>query len=237
MINNDFQADFEFDTEAFSDFEIDFETHTDFETRYIKPPRTKEIPEHRLKYKNAEQLAKKLVIEEGCRYFVIVDGSFIFGDLIEAFIVHNNARIKKMTTSTLSMSQNNVDSLKNLLVGGYIDELNLIVSDYFFSHERNNLIRYIYDELDLDNKFQLAVASTHCKMCIFETYGGKKIVMHGSANLRSSSNIEQLVIEESKDLYDFNDEYQNRIINVYKTINKSLRRTKLWQAVAENTNT
>jgi len=230
-IDNDFQADFEFDTEAFSDFEIDFETDTDFETRYIKPPRTKEIPEHRLKYKNAEELAKKLVIEEASRYFVIVDGRFIFGDLIEAMVVHNNWLVKKMTISTLSMSQNNIDSLANLLNGGYLEELNLIISDYFFSHERHALIKYAYDILDVDNKFQMAVASTHCKLCIFELENGRKIVIHGSANLRSSSNIEQLVIEESKQLYDFNNEYQDRIINVYKTINKSLRRTKLWNAV------
>jgi len=229
--NNDFQADFEFDSDAFSDFEIDFETENDFETRYIKPPRTKEIPEKRLKYQNAEKLAKEIKLTEGSRYFAIVEGSFIFGDFIEAFIVLNNAHVKEMTISTLSMSQNNVDSLAGLLNGGYIERLNLIISDYFFSHERFGLIKYIYDKLDVDNKFQLAVASTHCKTCIFETEGGKKVVIHGSANLRSSSNIEQIVIEESKDLYDFNHGYQSKIIDVYKTINKSIRRKKLWNAV------
>lgn len=230
-IDNDFQAGFEFDTEAFSDFEIDFDSDTTFETRYIKPPRTKQIAEKNLKYSNAEKLAKDIVIEKGSRYFVVINGSFIFGDLIEAIIVGNNATVKKLTISTLSMSQNNIDSLAGLLKQGYIKELNLIISDYFFSHERNGLIKYAYEQLDIDNRFQLAVASTHCKLCIFETMGGKKVVIHGSANLRSSSNLEQIVIEESKELYDFNNQYQDKIIEVYKTIDKSVRRTKLWNAV------
>lgn len=35
-------------------------------------------------------------------------------------------------------------------------------------------VPYIYQVLDIDNKFQLAISGTHCKTCIFETEGGKK---------------------------------------------------------------
>jgi hypothetical protein len=221
--------DFEFNEDDFSDFEIDAEL--DFETRYIKPPKTKEIEEINLKYADAKKLAKDIQIKLNNRYFVVINGSFYFGDFIEALIVENNFHVKKMTISTLSMNENNVDSLANLLNGEYVDQLNLIISDYFFSHERQNLIPYLYKELDKDNKFQLAVAGTHCKLCIFETHCGKKVVIHGSANLRTSGNIEQIVIEESRVLYDFNNEYQDRIIEKYHTINKSIRGKGLWQTV------
>ena len=136
-----------------------------------------------------------------------------------------------MTISTLSMNENNVDSLANLLNWGLLDELNLIVSDHFFSHERHNLIPYIYKELDKNDKFQLAAAGSHCKICIFETYCGKFIIMHGSANLRTSANIEQLVIEESENLYHFNDDYQMKIIDKFKTINKAVRVGQLWKTI------
>lgn len=213
----------------FSAVEIDFEAT--FETRYINPPKSKEISEINLKYANAEKLAKEIKIKRNSRYFVVVNGSFIFGDFIEALVVENNYHVKKMTISTLSLSENNVDSLANLINGNYVDELNLIVSDYFYSHERHNLTPYIFQELDKDNKFQLAAASTHCKLCIFETHDGEKIVIHGSCNLRSSSNIEQFVIEESPALYDFNDEYQMQIVEKYKTINKSVRDNTLWKTI------
>lgn len=204
------------------------ETEDDFKTRYIKPPKCKEIPERRMKYSLAIDLAKNMLPEKGCRYFAITDGKFIAGDFIEAFVTEHNIHVKSMTISTLSLSENNVDSLANLFEGGFVDELNLIVSGFFFSHERHDLIPYLYQELDKENKFQLAVADTHCKTCIFETHDGRFFVMHGSANLRSSSNIEQLCIEESKELYDFNFEYQAAIIEKYKTIRKPLRDATLW---------
>lgn len=212
---------------------IDIKINSNFSTRYISPPQAMEINESYLKYQNAEKLAKDIEINKGLRYFVIIDGTFYFGDFIEALIVKNNYNVLKMTISTLSLNQNNVDSLANLIHGDFVQELNLIVSDYFYSHERSALIRYIYEELDIDNKFQLAVAGTHCKLCILETECGKKIVMHGSSNLRSSSNIEQFMIEENEMLYDFNNEFQDKIIEKYKTIKKSLRYGKLWETINE----
>lgn len=211
--------------------EVTVTTGKQFKTRYIKPPKVKDIEENRLKYSNAKKLTQDITIEKNDRYFVVIDGSFYFGDFIEALIVEKNYSVKKMTISTLSMNENNVDSLANLINGNFVDELNLIISDYFYSHERHNLTPYIFQELDIDNKFQLASAGTHCKMCIFETYCGKYIVIHGSCNLRSSGNIEQFVIEESKDLYNFNNEYQDAIINKFKTINKSIRGKQLWKAI------
>jgi hypothetical protein len=200
-------------------------------SRYFAPKKNKEIHEKFLKYKNAESLANDINFNENNRYFVIIDGSFFFGDFIEAFLVKHNIHVKKMTISTLSMNKNNVDSLFNLINGNYIDELNLVLSDYFYGHEKHDLVPYIYETLDIDNKFQLSFAGTHCKICIFETVNGRKFVFHGSANLRSSSNIEQIMLEENEGLYDFMDEIQNNILNEYKTINKSVRGVKLWQSL------
>jgi len=204
-------------------------------SRYFSPPKQKEIPERLLKYRFAEELAASVVPQKGMRAFVVLDGSFVAGDFFEAWIVQHNIHVKKMTVSTLSMSENNVDSLANLLNAGYVDELDLIVSDYFYSHERRNLVPYLYKELDKDNRFQLAAASTHCKLCLMETHNGSKVVVHGSANLRSSSNIEHLCIEESPELFDFLLSTQVGIIERFKTINKSIRYNELWQAVQEKT--
>jgi len=199
--------------------------------RYIKPPAPKNIPEKRMKYELAIDLAKNILPEKDCRYYAILSGKFIAGDFIEAFITEHNLHVKKLTISTLSMSENNVDSLNNLFVGGYVDSLDLIISDYFFSHERHNLIPYIYKVLDIENKFQLAVAGTHCKLCLIETHDGLFFTIHGSANLRSSASIEHFMIEEGYDMYSFNLEVQEKIIETYKTINKAVRNEKLWNAI------
>ena len=203
------------------------------ETRYFAPKKPRNISERFLKYQKAELLAKDINFNKFERYHVILDGSFFFGDFIEAFLVHHNIHVKKMTISTLSMNKNNVDSLANILNGGYVDSLNLILSDYFYGHERNDLIPYIYEKLDVENKFQLSFAGTHCKICIFETVKNRFFVFHGSANLRSSSNIEQICLEENKELYLWYDKIQSSIADEFKTINKSLRSKKLWQTVVK----
>lgn len=210
---------FNINEDDFSGFDIE----VNLKTRYIKPPKQKDIPYKKLKYANAKKLAKDIDFNSLDKIFCIVDGSFIFGDFIEAFLVENKINCIEMQISTLSYSQDNIDSLENLIKSGYIQKLDIIVSDYFFSHERHKLIKNTYRQLDKNNSFQLASAGTHFKICLIKTEGEKHIVIHGSANLRSSSNIEHFCIEDSKDLYNFIKESNDLIIDKYKTINKSVR--------------
>lgn len=200
------------------------------ETRYIKP-KVANISNDFVLYDNAVKLAKDLRIDFGQRADAFISGSFIFGDFIEAFLTQHNAKAVKMTISTLSLSQNNVDSLANLLNAGYIDELNLIVSVYFWGNEVRSLIPYIYKRPDVGNRFQLAVAGLHTKTVHFETLGGRKIVIHGSANLRSSGNVEQFTIEENPELYNFYEEHFSRIVERYATIKKPIRNNALWEEI------
>lgn len=206
------------------------------ETRYVKPKVYTRKPDF-VMYDNAVKLARDIEMTEGSRYDVIVNGSFIFGDFLEAFIVRNNAKCRKLTISTLSMNQNNIDSLHNLITHGYIDELNLIISAYFYNMEIRALIPYIYRHLDIDNRLQLAVANVHTKTAQFETLGGKKIIAHGSANLRSSGSIEQFTIEENAELYDFYDEMFSRILERYQTIRKPVWGKKAWAEIIKRSST
>lgn len=225
----DFNMDIDLDDFDFDDtFNID-----KFPTRYVSPKIGNDLSEYYI-YRNAEKLASDIKIKKNSRKFVIINGSFCFGDFIEALIVENDWYCEEMIISTLSMNQNNIDSLANLLNGGFINKLDLILSSYFYSHEKWTLIPYLYKELDKDNKFQLAIAYTHCKTVQFKTSNNKYIVIHGSANLRSSGNIEQIMIEENKELYDFNANYQKSIIDSYSTIKKELKRSELWQKVQES---
>jgi len=199
-------------------------------SRIHNPRHQPEMLAHKVKYKNALQLAEDIgpMNLPGQRVFAVVDGSFIFGDFIEAYLVTHNLLAKRMVISTLSMSQENVDSLKNLIIGDYLHQLDIIVSDYFYGHERHSLIKYMYEHLDTDNRFQLAVCRTHTKICLIETECGQWFTIHGSANLRSSDNIEMFEIENDKALYDFNLQWHDEIIDKYQTINKMVRSLDSW---------
>lgn len=200
------------------------------ETRYTKPKVIQDNTEQ-VMYDNALKMAREINIDKGERVDAFVSGNFIFGDFIEAFMMAKNARANSMTVSTLSLNQNNVDSLAGLMRTNHIGKLNLVVSVYFWGNERNSLIPYIYEQLDIDNRFQLAVADIHTKTVHFNTSGGRKIVMHGSANLRSSGNIEQFTIEENPELYDFYEEKFSKILEKYATINHSIRAKEAWKTM------
>lgn len=200
------------------------------ETRYMLPHVAHYDPETFVLYDNAEKLARELRITDNMRSDAFISGSFVFGDFIEAFMRENNCHTKEMTISTLSLSQNNVDSLEGLMTHGYIDKLNLVVSVYFWAHERTALLPYIYHHLDVkqDGRFQLAVAGIHTKTVHFKTDGGKCIVIHGSANLRSSGSIEQFTLEENPKLFAFYDEEFQKIVDKYATIRKPIRNARAW---------
>lgn len=203
----------------------------EFGTRYIKPVRHAETPDVFIKYQNAAALAKNMSLSPGCWYYGIVDGLFIFGDFVEALLVEHNLKAKYMMVSTLSVNENNIDSLAGMLNNGFVEKLDMILSGYFYSHERYNLVEYAYKELDKENRFQMAICDSHCKIVLIETQCGMKLVIHGSANFRSSDNLEQFHLAENPDLYDFNFEFQQRIIEKYQTIRKTLRRKTLWKTV------
>jgi hypothetical protein len=189
------------------------------EKRHIKCPISKV---QFVKFENAKKLSKELLIFKNERYYCIIDGDFIFGDFIEAFITVRNMDVKELTISTSSLSEENVYSLHNLLKMNYVESLNLIVSDQFFSYEKDNLIPFIYENLDFDNRFQLSVCANRSKIILIESEydKGRKYVIQTSANMNSSNNIEQFCIEENEELYDWNKNILDGIIEKFKTIEK-----------------
>lgn len=232
-----------FDIEDISGFDFKLDEFVHEETRIIKPALKRP---RKVAYTYAKEFAEQIQLTKGLNLYAIVGGNFIFGDFLEALLVDGRNEVKRLDISTLSLSQENIDSLRTIMDLGFALELSLIVSHYFYSHERHGLVPYLYEELDRGNRFQFAVAGSHCKVICFETFDGLKFTVHGSANLRSSQNLEQLMITQDDDLYDFNMEYMRSIKEQYSTIKHAIAnkekspigaiagRGKSWQQVREN---
>ena len=232
----DFGGDVGFDAGDLDlgNFDLSASLDAEIETRIIKPAYYRAVPDRLIKAEHASDLVKSIKLERGMRVHAVISGNFVFSHFIRALLMDNNIKAKRMVISTLSMSQDCIEALRDVCDLGYCDKLDLIVSAYFYSHERHALVKYLYESLDNDDsvaEFQLAVAGTHCKTVQIETVGGAKLVIHGSANLRSSGCIEQFTIEENPELHDFHNEYADKILDVYSTIKKEVRRKKLWEAV------
>lgn len=234
--------EFKFDDFSSPDFKVDFnlsefdiiEGEEDMiENKYIKPKIFRGSATSKVKFENARDLAIETRLNPKERYDVLVAGNFIFGDFIEAYFVYNQVHTKRLVLSTLSMSQNNIDSLKTLLLKGYVDRIDLVISHYFYSMEKHNLIPYMYKELNYNNTFQSAIAFTHTKVVMAELNTGQKIVINGSANLRSSGNIETFTIEDNSEVYDFHLSYHDDILEKYATIQKHDKRKDLWKNIKD----
>jgi hypothetical protein len=214
-------------------FDLNIDVDLELETRYVKPAYFRAVSQRNIKAEHAKDLVKSIKLERGMRIHAVVSGNFVFSHFLRELLMENDIKAKRVVISTLSMSQECVEALKDICDLGYCDQLDLIVSAYFYSHEKHALIPYIYEALDHDKgaDFQLAVAGTHCKTIQIETEHGAKMVIHGSANLRSSGCLEQFSIEENPELHDFHNEYADKILEVYSTIKKEVRRKRLWEAV------
>lgn len=188
-------------------------------TRYVKPKFSKKAV--KVQYNYARELAQDIKLYPGEQIHCLVGGNFIFGDIFEAILTEKNVVCKNMRVATLSLSQNNIDSFKNLLESGLVDNLSVAVSNYFFSHEKGTLIPYMLEELDIDDRFNLAVFRNHTKIVLMEV-GNIRLVITGSANLRSSRSIEQFSIQESAELYDWYCEWFDKQMEDYSIIDKEV---------------
>ena len=207
------------------------------EKEYIRAAR---IPYKPVCYKNAQEMAEDLDITQD--YFCMVSGSFIFGDIFEALIDKAGIPVKKMYVSTLGMSEENVDSLVNLVEYLGVEELNLIVSSYFVGVERQGLIPYLIREFS-GLPVKMAVVGSHAKIALID-YGENRLVIHGSANLSSSRNLETFFITHDPDVYDFVEKIYSGIMEKYLVIdgkenitifsnNKDNRSQNLWKNIKE----
>lgn len=212
--------------------------------RYMMPRVYKGTVARPVLWQHAVDMVRDLKLEDGGRMFAIVSGNFVFGDVLEALVLEREVFFKTLTIQTLSMSKDNIDSLRRIVdvcnEAGTLERIRIALSDYFYSHERHvregrdtpALVPYLYETLDDgDGKLDVAYAGVHTKITTFEAQGGLKCVIDGSANLRSSMNIEQFRVEFDADLHDWIEGYADSIFNAYSTINKSVRGGKLWHAV------
>ena len=234
------QLDLGLDMELELDFDVDDFDIIDGESKprpekqrdvRILRPRldVKELTQH-VCFDNAQAFAKQIDLTPGARTFAWVSGSFIFGDIVEALIVTRAVSVKRLYVSSLSISQENVDGLKNvmLLMGDALEGLTLILSGWTYSKHKFDLVPYMYQDLDDPmNRVQIVFGRWHAKLITLETLHGHTITIHGSANLPSNNSIEQIMVEiDNQELHEFNARLMDAIAEKYGTINREAEYSK-----------
>lgn len=169
------------------------------------------IHTHEVAYDNAKQLARAIDMKKGETIYANLTGRFIFGDFIGAFIQEHNLKVKELTIVSLAGNIAVYGLIVALLERGWADKITLILSEYTIAMDKRyspEAVEYLKAAQEKHgSKFEVYTGRVHAKLVLIETEKGGKVTIHGSANLRSSQAIEQIIIQENAALYDFNYEF------------------------------
>ncbi len=223
------------------DFDLDFDGNVEKDLciqgfLVSKPKKFADIPKRKIKAENAIPLAEQLIAikEENSFVNCLIPGNFVFCDLLEAIANIIPGGID-LDIATLSYSYENVETFSRMFENKTMNHLSLVVSDYFYAHERRGVYRYTLDTLPL-SQTDIAVAGIHSKIHLIADTHGNYYSLEGSANLRSSQNVEQFVFIKSKDVYDFHKKWIAQLLDKYSVIKKcqkTLRGASLWEFITQ----
>lgn len=176
---------------------------------------------HAAKSRDARQRRgiKKLIRPENARAIVpllpghsderlhcVLRGDFVLCELIPLIIAHRGA-CPHLRVATLGLSAANAEQLANLFTAGLIGELTIVASHYFQQVDKTTTYRQIC--AILAGKARLVITRSHAKVILLPTAGGDHYIIEGSANLRSSDNLEQMLILNDQETHDFHAEWMD----------------------------
>ena len=152
--------------------------------------------------KNARGFVEAFPTDPGHTLHAMVCGDFVMGDILP-MIDEVYGPISKIRISTLSLSIKNCEKIAALMVKRPELVFSLVISDFF-----QNTNGKVYDAIlnlvqkPFGKRFRLTVQRTHAKIFLFET-PGFLFCIETSANLRSSNNQEQAVVNCDPEVYAF----------------------------------
>ena len=168
--------------------------------------RSREGQRQFIKPENALVVVRRLP-EPGGTTHCILRGDFVLADLIP-YLLGEGVRCPHLRIATLTMSVENAVLLGKLVTGGKVGRLTLVISHYFQQVNKSTIYQDIREELE--GKAEFVVMRSHAKVIVMERQhdgdasgtGRDWLVIEGSANLRSSDNLEQMTIFNDKEVWD-----------------------------------
>lgn len=138
--------------------------------------------------------------EPGDHLHAILRGDFVLADLIPAIIAHRGA-LTALHVATLGLSSANAEMLARLNTEQLAPSITIVCSHYFQHVDKTTVFREV--SARLAGKARLIVTRNHAKVICLPTRAGDAYVIEGSANLRSSDNLEQITIFNDAALLDW----------------------------------
>lgn len=148
-----------------------------------------------------EELSQLLDVlpEEGESFHLISNGKYDYYTFIPTILNHVG-HIDEFWGSTWTMNRANLEDLFNLFDSGKIDTMN-IITGLFFKRRETSVYATLVDGMSR-RKQKVKSCENHAKILLIRS-GEKYYVVEGSANWTANPRIEQNMITQSKELYNF----------------------------------
>lgn len=131
----------------------------------------------------------------------IIGGRYALWDLVPALIERTGRKVTDLHIATLSYSKANAAELLDLIDGGHVGRVGLVVS-YYFKVQNQPLYDSLVPGL-LSRGHRVTAMRTHCKIILARLSDRSCWVVESSANLRSCKNVEQFALTRCPQLYRF----------------------------------
>jgi hypothetical protein len=186
-----------------------FETKPLLDDRPLKAVRAEKLQEA-LKRKYEKQVFASVAsfgemisdIEAGAQYrFVTTKG---FNAMTVVVALSQRYDIRRVTMAVYRMNMWSVDKIKDIAGSGVT--VNLLLSSFFRENKKyEEWCRQIEAYSNSTDLLRVGFAMSHAKICLIKTDCGRHIVFEGSGNLSDNARVEQYMLEDCKEAFDFHE--------------------------------
>jgi hypothetical protein len=151
-------------------------------------------------FREAKELLPYLPTTEGEATHAIMSGRYDLMVLLAAILEFYGSGCQSLRIATLSYNDRNTLEMAELLRTGRVGALTLLCSSFFRAHNDAEYAAAKREAALFPSRWRIAAARNHCKVVLAD-FGKRRLVLEGSANLRTNGNLEQLLIVQDAKLF------------------------------------
>jgi hypothetical protein len=166
-------------------------------------------------FREAKELLPYLPEAEGEATHAIMSGRYDLMVLLAAVLEFYASGCESLRIATLSYNDRNTLEMAELLRSGRVAALALLCSAFFKAHNPDQFAAAKREAAGFPGRWRLAAARNHCKVVLAD-FGQRRLVLEGSANLRTNGNLEQLLIVQDAELFSWHAGWIDELVSRYE---------------------
>ncbi len=183
------------------------------------PLRGKALRRRMVQFREAAELLPYLPAAPGEATHAVMTGRYDLMILLSAVLESYGVTCRHLRIATLSFNGRNVSEIAHLLrvePPGPVERVTLLCSTFFQEHNRAEFADAARTVAGFPGRWRLAAARSHAKVACVDLVDGRKLVLEGSANLRTNSNREQLTAVLDAELHDWHAAWIDELVNAHE---------------------